>query len=83
VPPLIFSLTADQNEFSGFGPCALRLHMPYSNSEQDMKYPQRGQTILQWFDSRRLPHTGQNWLGNSSAASRSSFFRSARATTAS
>jgi hypothetical protein len=40
----------------------------YSNSEQDMKYPQREQTILQWFDSRRFPHTGQNWLGNSRAA---------------
>jgi len=32
----------------------------YSNSEQDMKKPQRGQTILQWFDSRRFPQTGQN-----------------------
>jgi len=62
---------------------SLRLGKPYSNSEQDIKYPQRGQTILQWFDSRRLPHAGQNWLGNSCAASRSSYFWSASATTAS
>ena len=37
----------------------------YSNSEHDMKYPQRWQTILQRWDSRRWEHTGQNWLGNS------------------
>jgi hypothetical protein len=37
----------------------------YSNSEQDMKYPQRGQTILQRRFSRRVEQTGQNWLGNS------------------
>ncbi len=30
-----------------------------------MKYPQRGQIILQRRDSRRLEQTGQNWLGNS------------------
>ncbi|MGB7591817.1 MAG: hypothetical protein WBO19_11310 [Terriglobia bacterium] len=32
----------------------------YSNSEQDMKYPQRGQIILQRRDSSRLEQTGQN-----------------------
>jgi len=30
-----------------------------------MKNPQRGQTILQRWDSRRAEHTGQNWTGNS------------------
>ncbi len=30
-----------------------------------MKYPQRGQTILQCRDSRRVEQTGQNWLGSS------------------
>jgi len=30
-----------------------------------MKYPQRGQSILQCRDSSRLEQTGQNWLGNS------------------
>jgi hypothetical protein len=52
----------------------------YSNSEQDMKYPQREQTILQWFDSRRFPQTGQNWLGNSRAAVCSPFLDSASPT---
>jgi len=37
----------------------------YSNSEHDMKYPHRWQTILQRWDSRRVEQTGQNWLGNS------------------
>ena len=32
----------------------------YSNSEQDMKYPQRGQIILHFWDSSRLEQTGQN-----------------------
>ncbi len=43
------------------------LHWVYSNSEHDMKYPQRGQSILQCWDSSRLEQTGQNWLGNSGA----------------
>jgi len=32
----------------------------YSNSEQDMKYPQRGQIILHFWEMRRLEQTGQN-----------------------
>jgi len=32
----------------------------YSNSEQDMKYPQRGQIILQRRDSNRAEQAGQN-----------------------
>jgi len=32
----------------------------YSNSEHDIKYPQRGQIILQPRASSRLEHTGQN-----------------------
>jgi hypothetical protein len=36
---------------------------PQSNSEQDMKYPQRGHTILQWRDSSLAEHTGQYWPG--------------------
>jgi hypothetical protein len=31
-----------------------------------MKYPHLGQTILQWRDSRRSEHTGQNCTGSSS-----------------
>ena len=32
-----------------------------------MKYPQRGQIILHFWDTSRLEQTGQNWLGNSGA----------------
>ncbi len=34
-----------------------------------MKKPQRGQTILHLWDSRRLEQTGQNWLGKSGEVS--------------
>src|SRR5579862_1266746 len=30
-----------------------------------MKYPQRGQIILHFWDTSRAEQTGQNWLGNS------------------
>jgi hypothetical protein len=33
-----------------------------------MKYPQRGQIILQWRDASRAEHAGQNSSGNSSRA---------------
>ncbi len=38
---------------------------PYSNSQQDMKNPHRGQTILQRRDSRCVEHTGQTWATRS------------------
>jgi hypothetical protein len=40
----------------------------HSNSEQEIKYPQRGHTSLQCLDSNRIEQTGQNWTGNSGGA---------------
>jgi hypothetical protein len=49
--------------------CLVDLKQFYSNSEQDIKYPQRVHTILQRSETSRFPHTGQNWFGISSRIS--------------